>query len=77
MFEQFLNVKKQDAIDVLSIDNEEVRSSQVAKLKRVRAGRDEAAAQAALLALTDMAAKLGEGVNNSNAEENMVIILDR
>ena len=58
----------------MRIDNEEVRASQVARLKRVRSARDEAAAQAALSALTDMAAKLGVGVNNSNAEENMVTI---
>ena len=58
----------------MSIDNEEVRASQVARLKRIRAARDETAAQAALSALTDMAAKLGVGVNNSNAEENMVTI---
>jgi methylmalonyl-CoA mutase len=57
----------------LSIDNEEVRASQVSRLKQVRAARDEATAQAALSALTDIAAKLGEGVNNSNAAENMVI----
>ena len=58
----------------MSIDNEEVRASQVARLKRIRAARDETAAQAALSALTDMAAKLGVGVNNSNAEENMVTV---
>ena len=58
----------------MSIYNEEVRASKVARLKRIRAARDETAAQAALSALTDMAAKLGVGVNNSNPEENMVTI---
>jgi len=41
-------------------------------LKRVRSSRDESAAAAALEALTQMAGKLGEGINNSNAEENLV-----
>jgi len=62
----------QDPIDVLSIDNEEVRASQLEKLKRVRANRDEAKAAAALHALNELAAKLGEGVNNSIAEQNLV-----
>ncbi len=44
----------------------------MAKLKRVRSSRDESAAAAALEALTQMAGKLGEGINNSNAEENLV-----
>ena len=60
----------QDPIDVLSIDNEEVRSSQVAKLKQVRADRDEAKAAAALQALNELAAK--QGINNSIAEQNLV-----
>lgn len=41
-------------------------------MKRVRSSRDESAAAAALEALTQMAGKLGEGINNSNAEENLV-----
>ena len=62
----------QDPIDVLSINNEEVRASQLEKLKRVRANRDEAKATAALQALNELAAKLGEGVNNSIPEQNLV-----
>jgi len=40
-------------IDTLDIDNHAVRQSQIARLERVRAERDEAACQAALDALTD------------------------
>jgi len=39
-------------LDVLQIDNDAVRESQVARLKKIRAERDEAAVQAALTALT-------------------------
>jgi methylmalonyl-CoA mutase len=43
---------KEDAIDILDIDNHAVRDSQVARLKNIRASRDSAAVQAALAALT-------------------------
>jgi methylmalonyl-CoA mutase len=42
-------------IDVLKIDNSAVRAAQVEKLRRLRAGRDEAACQAALERLTEAA----------------------
>jgi methylmalonyl-CoA mutase len=42
-------------IEVLDIDNDAVRESQVARLKHIRATRDEAAVQAALAALTSAA----------------------
>jgi methylmalonyl-CoA mutase len=42
-------------LEVLQIDNDAVRESQVARLKKIRAERDEAAVQAALQALTDAA----------------------
>ncbi len=47
-------------VDVLDIDNTEVRRAQVARLERVRAGRDDAAVRTALGALTDLA-RSGEG----------------
>jgi methylmalonyl-CoA mutase len=47
-------------IDVLDIDNTAVRVSQVARLQRIRANRDEAAHKAALAALTQ-AAQDGSG----------------
>ncbi|TMM50451.1 methylmalonyl-CoA mutase [Qipengyuania marisflavi] len=43
----------EDAMDTLDIDNHAVRKSQIARLEKVRAGRDEAACQAALKALSD------------------------
>jgi len=39
---------KEDPIDILSIDNNEVRRSQIAALERIRASRDEAACTKAL-----------------------------
>ncbi|TFI56626.1 methylmalonyl-CoA mutase [Sphingomonas parva] len=43
-------------IETLEIDNARVRAGQIARIERVRAGRDEAKAQAALQALRDGAA---------------------
>ncbi|MGE5491970.1 MAG: methylmalonyl-CoA mutase [Actinomycetota bacterium] len=51
---------KEDAIEILDIDNHAVREAQVARLKQIRATRDGAAVQAALDALTK-AAETGEG----------------
>jgi methylmalonyl-CoA mutase len=42
-----------EMVDVLSIDNTKVREGQIAKLREVRANRDDAACRAALTALTD------------------------
>jgi methylmalonyl-CoA mutase len=49
-----------EAIDVLKVDNSSVRRSQLEKLKRLRAERDEQACEAALSALTTCA-QSGEG----------------
>ncbi len=43
----------EDHLDTLDIDNHAVRDAQIARLKRVREGRDEAACQAALSALSE------------------------
>ncbi len=51
---------KEDAIEILDIDNHAVRDSQIARLKTIRASRDSAAVQAALDALTK-SAESGEG----------------
>ncbi|MDK9723858.1 MAG: methylmalonyl-CoA mutase [Sterolibacteriaceae bacterium MAG5] len=51
---------KQDAIDILDVDNVAVREAQIARLKKVRGERDGAAVQAALDALT-AAAQDGTG----------------
>ena len=46
---------KEDAIDILDIDNHAVRDSQITRLKNIRATRDAAVVQAALDALTQCA----------------------
>jgi methylmalonyl-CoA mutase len=51
---------KEDEINVLSIDNSEVKKKQLARLESVRAQRDGAAADARLQAI-EQAAKSGEG----------------
>jgi len=50
----------EQAIDVLKVDNAQVRAAQIDKLKRLRAERSEADTQAALEALTQCAAS-GDG----------------
>jgi methylmalonyl-CoA mutase len=47
---------KEEPIDILDIDNAAVRASQIERLTRIRAGRDEAACSAALAALGEGAA---------------------
>ncbi|MES1990043.1 MAG: methylmalonyl-CoA mutase [Pseudomonadota bacterium] len=51
---------KEDTLDIRDIDNDEVRDAQIARLKKMRATRDEAKCQAALDALT----KGAEGTGN-------------
>ena len=53
-------LKTEDAIETLDIDNVMVRENQVARLKQVRANRDDAKTQAALHALS-ACAETGEG----------------
>ncbi|RMH71560.1 MAG: methylmalonyl-CoA mutase [Gemmatimonadetes bacterium] len=50
----------EDPIDILEVDNTAVREAQIARLKKLRAERDEAKCQAALNAITQAAAS-GEG----------------
>ena len=45
----------QDPIDILEVDNVKVREGQIARLAKVRAGRDAAKVQAALAAMTEAA----------------------
>ncbi|RXZ65928.1 methylmalonyl-CoA mutase [Pelagerythrobacter rhizovicinus] len=52
-------LKDEDPIETLDIDNTKVRQSQIARIERVRASRDEAKCQAALKALAEGAK--GEG----------------
>ncbi len=50
----------EDALETLEVDNQMVRTGQIARLAKVREGRDEAACRAALAALT---AGCAEGAN--------------
>ncbi|MGR3504047.1 methylmalonyl-CoA mutase [Pseudaestuariivita sp.] len=45
-------LEKEDEIDILDVDNMAVRDSQIARLERIRASRDQAACDAALSELT-------------------------
>jgi methylmalonyl-CoA mutase len=47
---------KEDPLDILDVDNTAVRLSQIERLKKLRAERDEPACQAALTALSECAA---------------------
>ena len=51
--------EKEDPIDILDVDNVAVRESQIARLEKMRAERDEAACQAALDELTKRAKEGG------------------
>ena len=53
-------IDEQDAVDILEIDNEQVRDAQLARLATIRGSRDDAAVSAALSALTE-AAESGSG----------------
>ncbi|MGI4819766.1 MAG: methylmalonyl-CoA mutase [Janthinobacterium lividum] len=53
---KYLAPEGEAPLEVLQIDNDAVRESQVARLKQIRAERDEVAVQAALKALTAAAA---------------------
>ena len=53
-------LEKEDPIDILEIDNTAVRLSQIERLNKLRAGRNEAEAQSSLEAITRCAAT-GEG----------------
>ena len=52
---------KEDPLDILDVDNTAVRLSQIERLKKLRAERDESACQAALTALSEAA---GSGKGN-------------
>ncbi|MFZ5747646.1 MAG: methylmalonyl-CoA mutase [Pseudomonadota bacterium] len=49
----------EELLETLEVDNSKVREAQIARIERVRAGRDEAACQAALTALREGAAGTG------------------
>ena len=74
-------VEQPEQVDVLDIDNTAVRESQIARLKQIRATRDEAKCRAALDALTQAAAEksgnlLGLAVDATRARATIGEISD-
>ena len=59
-------VDEDEPIEVLKVDNAAVRASQVAKLERLRAERDEDATRAALAKMTDAARSGSDGTLATN-----------
>ncbi len=59
-------VDEDEPIEVLKVDNAAVRASQVAKLERLRAERDEDATRAALAKMTDSARSGSDGTLATN-----------
>ena len=55
----------EEPLEVLQIDNDAVRESQVARLRQVRAERDDAAVQTALTALTQAATAKDQDLNTN------------
>ncbi len=53
-------LEKEDPIDILAVDNTAVRLSQIERLRQLRAGRDQAAVDKALAAITECA-RTGQG----------------
>ena len=56
----------EDPIDILEIDNTEVRKSQCARLEDLRAGRDEEACRKALQAITDCVHDFHAGIKSND-----------
>jgi methylmalonyl-CoA mutase len=54
-----------ETVEVLKVDNTAVRAQQMAKLRRLREERDEAACIAALSALTEAAGRSGGGMDDN------------
>jgi methylmalonyl-CoA mutase len=54
----------EDLLETLEVDNAKVREGQIARIRKTKAGRDEAACQAALTALREGAAKPSSIENN-------------
>ncbi|WP_137870931.1 methylmalonyl-CoA mutase [Sphingopyxis sp. 2PD] len=57
-------LQDEDLLETLEVDNAKVREGQIARIKKTKAERDEAACQAALSALRDGAAKPSSIENN-------------
>jgi methylmalonyl-CoA mutase len=67
-------VDTDEQIEVLKVDNRAVRASQIEKLRRLRAERDEDACRAALQALTRGAAAAAEGTREPGLGQNLLAL---
>jgi methylmalonyl-CoA mutase len=61
-----------EPIEVLKVDNAQVRAAQIEKLRRLREERDAATVEAALQALTNAAAAAANGTRGSGLDENLL-----
>jgi len=64
--------ERQDAVDILEVDNHKVREQQVARLKQIRATRDAARVKSALAALTEAARSGASGGSAGGAAGNLL-----
>ena len=61
-------------VEVLKVDNTAVRASQIAKLERLRAERDNDAVAAALAALTNAAQAIEDGTRGAGLDQNLLAL---
>ncbi|CAN5458014.1 methylmalonyl-CoA mutase [soil metagenome] len=65
-------METEDLLDVLKIDNADVRVQQAEKLRRLRAERDPLATEAALAALTKAAGAAEDGTRAAGLQQNLL-----
>jgi methylmalonyl-CoA mutase len=64
----------EEALDILQIDNSAVRAEQAAKLRQLRAERDQAACSAALAALTAGVQAAADGIPRGDGAQNLLAL---
>jgi methylmalonyl-CoA mutase len=67
-------LNKQDPVDILEVDNVKVRDGQIARLKKIRSERDNAAVQRALDALTAAASAGALGSSAGGGASNLLAL---
>ena len=67
---------EEDLLQILEVDNSEVRRQQVARLEAVRQGRDGTAVQAALDAITAAARKKQDGTAKGEADNLLALAIE-
>ncbi|KAL3934090.1 MAG: hypothetical protein SGBAC_010117 [Bacillariaceae sp.] len=68
--------EKAEMIDVLQIDNSDVRTKQIARMNEVKANRDEVAAQEALLKLEESARKTTSTSKSDDPDNLMTLCIE-